>query len=277
MSITTDASIPLTWKEAHLDELARCIAPEVLSDDGSPKWGRLITTWNEKTSDGNGITHTYAACVDCHFGEIYYDCSPSLIFRKCLMQLLVRPLHILAKTIYHVAMIPLLTDLPKLITGKKSFTATTTTAIRSIADIIRTPFYGLTLMAVSFYVLACAVFNPHSLYEGRRLIGAIEEESNWYRKHTFWTLSKCFQPYPIEILSEFEIQDFSHDTVYPSNSSFDRQITNFTRSQIRHHQKTFDHFSCTQLQKGEAYTSPILLPQTASKDEKNLPIYANIL
>ena len=270
---TTSTQTSTPW----LDDISKRIIPELTEGDGSLQWGRLITEWSEKNPKGTLLKHTYAACVDGETGGLFNDCNLSLIFKKCLTQLLVRPFHSIAKTIYHASFIPLFVELPDLYYGKKPIKQLLNTAVLTFTDIIRTPLYGIALIAASAYVLARAIFDPATLYNGRKLIGEIEEEANRGLKHTDWTLTHCFQPYPIEVLKDYEIQDFSLDTLYPSNSPIDKQLTNFARSKIRHKQKRFDIFSCSQLAKGQPYTSPILLGENCSSEEKSLPIYANIL
>lgn len=249
--------------------IAGHLLPEIVTPEGDLLWGRLIAQWDEKKSDGSTVRHVYASSIDGRDGSLYLDCRPGLIFAKCFAQLLLRPLHTLVKTVYHAAMIPILTDLPKLFKRQMQAADFSANAIRSIKDIMRTPVYGLALMAASIAVLVSGVFHPASIYEGRRLLGKIEEEANHGRKHTSWTLAKCFQPIPLNALTWFEAQDWSHDTLYPSSSPIDRQLANFARSRIRKKRERIDPFSCSKLPLSQKYVSPVL--------EKTLPIYDYIL
>lgn len=262
-------STPPTWKEAHLRDIAQYIVPEKSTDTGELIWGRLIVDWNEITPERKVITHTYAACIDGQAGELYVDCSPGLIFKKCLFQLLLRPLHSIAKTVYHAAMVPLFTEIPLFIRKERSLSDLIGSTLLCAADIILTPLYGVAIMAASVYVLAHGLLNPTSLYDGRKLIGRMEEAANRGHKHTKWTLTACFQSTPLEGLANYEIPDYSADTLYPSKSSLDKQLTNFARSKVRHLQKHFNVFSCTELAKGEQYISPILFVMDGTKDAKN--------
>lgn len=277
MNIQPALSTLLTWKEAHLENISNYIFPEKSTDDGELIWGRLIIDWNEITSEGVVIAHTYAACVDGYAGEIYVDCSPDMIFKKCLLQLFLRPLHCVAKTIYHVAMVPLFTELPLFFHNQKSLSDLICTTLFSVADIFLTPLYGLAIVAASVYTLARGLLNPLSLYDGRKLIGQLEQAANWGNRRTKWTLTPCFQPMRLEELENHEMPDFSADTLYPSYSPLDKQMSNLARHHVRHMQKYFNKITCTKLEKGEQYISPILFVLDGAKDEKTLPIYASIL
>lgn len=246
------------WRSSHLDAITQTISPEVYDAAGNATWGRLIAQWEEKVPNAEPRHHTYAAVVDLVDGGLYLDCRPSLIFTKCLTQLLVRPFHTVAKTIYHISLLPIFSNIPALIKQKMAPHQFLLISVRCIADIIRTPIYGAVLIAASVAALAIGAINPLSLYDSRKLIGKIEAALNHGKIHSDWTLAPCFQPFPLEVLADYGIQDFSPDTIYPSDDPLDRQLTNFARSRIRHMQKEWTIFECRKLPKDIAYVSPSL-------------------
>lgn len=255
-----------SWRSSNLDAVTQKISPEVHDSAGNATWGRLIAQWNEKVPNGETRHHTYAAVVDLEDGGLYLDCRPSLIFVKCLTQLLIRPFHTIAKTIYHISLLPIFSNIPALIKQKMAPHQFLLISVRCIADIIRTPIYGAVLVAASVAALAKGVFQPSSLYDSRKLIGKVEAALNHGKIHSDWTLAPCFQPFPLEVLADYGIQNFNPDTLYPSDNPLDRQLTNFARSRIRHMQKECTIFGCRKLPKDVAYISPILT-ETCKKHE----------
>lgn len=224
--------------------------PFILPETGP--WGRLICTWHEKR-EGQVIVHTYAASIDCKEGGIYFDCRPRKIAIKCLAQLVGRPFYTVAKTIYHLSMIPIFQEISQMHREGQVTQEEWIAIAKSLADIVRTPLYGIVITIATITTLVFAAFNPTTLYEGRKWIGKIEEEANWGEKHTSWTLAKCFQPFSIDTLYDYGQKNCSHDTIYPTDDPTAKQLAHFARSCIRHRQRHFDFFECRQLKEGEPY------------------------
>lgn len=244
----------------YTDQLQQHILPEELSPSGELNWGRLICTWHEKKEDHQIITHTYAACIDGKDGGIYLDCRPRKIFAKCLVHLFTRPIFTIIKTAYHLSLYPIFNEIVKSYHSNLPKQEKFKNLVKASADILLTPLYGVALTVCTLAVLIVGTFNPQNLYEGRKILGKIEQASNWGQIHTFWTLAKCFQPTPLENLNYYGQRDFSHDTVYQdqTDNSLDRQLTNFARAHIVHKRKVFDLFACKKLSPDTLYQSPIL-------------------
>lgn len=79
------------------------------------KWGRLALKWEENI---NSITynrqkkdydfdtvvkkHMYAACINTQNGDMYLDCDRTKLWSKFAVAFAARPLHMIAKTLYHL-------------------------------------------------------------------------------------------------------------------------------------------------------------------------------
>ena len=243
---------------AYLSRLQEHIIPEILSTKGELNWGRLICTWREKQESGEIITHTYAACIDGKEGDIYLDCRPRKIFAKCLAHLFMRPFFTLIKTAYHISLYPLFKELTKAYHSTQPKEEKIKNIFKALTDIVLTPLYGLALTVATLGVLFFGIIDTEHLYEGRKILGKIEQLSNRDQAHTSWTLAECFQPYPLEILEYYGQKNFSHDTLYQELDPIDRQLANLARAHIRHKKRVFDLFSCSKLKPHTLYQSPIL-------------------
>lgn len=253
------------------------IVPEYLSIKNELNWGRLICTWHEKQASGEILTHHYAACVDGKDGEIYPDCQPTKIFIKCLACLFVRPLHSILKTLYHLSLYPIFyeaihSNRSTLRPEERATDPIGTLKIsdninqikiknifKSIVDIFLTPLYGLILTITTIGVLIIGPLNPKYLYEGRKLLGKIEQMSNWGQTNTPMTLSKCFQPRPLEMLEHYGERETEDDTYYPDENPISQQLGEFAKACILYQRKHFDVFSCKKLQPKTCYQSPFLV------------------
>jgi hypothetical protein len=241
------------WKVCYLDQLQH----HILARTDSP-WGHLICKWHEKKSNGKQLVHTYAFCIDRQEWGLYLDCRPVKIFAKCLAQLIARPFHIAVKTIYHLSMIPIFYEIAQTYRGLQSKQECLKNSMRSLADIIRTPLYGLAMIVTSIAMLVISPFAPESLFTGRMLLGKIEQKACWDEIHTPWTLAKCFQPFSMSSLDHYGHRDYSEDTIYTSDDPLEKQLTNFARKRILFLRKNGDLFSCQDLDEQTAYTSPVL-------------------
>jgi hypothetical protein len=144
------------------------------------------------------IKHVYAATIDVQTGGIYLDCRKRKIFAKHVTLAIARPIHTVVKTIWHASIVgPLLLEV-----GKSAFTEQTAwkgvkNFGHSLADIVRTPYYGLLMTAHHLYGMIETLFSSNSLYESRDRIGALERKLLRVDQITdggFWLLSACFSP-----------------------------------------------------------------------------------
>lgn len=87
----------------------------------------------------------------------------------------VRPLQIVTKTLWHLTIIgPLVRELDKLHRKMQTFDQFKEKMLDSFSDIVRTPIYGVALLAVHAGGIFCGIFYPNSLFYSRDLIGHLE-------------------------------------------------------------------------------------------------------
>ena len=175
------------WMKDHPDFVSTKIVKE------SSKWGRIVCTWDEKKTDGPSIKHIFTATVDLKTGDVYMDCSKKKLWTKNVALACARPIHTVAKTLYHLSMAGVARQIYKAATGKKTKTEALKKSIRQIADIVRTPAYGVAMTVVNIAAAAIIPFSADKAYDLRNLHGRIEQSLNWGKKHTGWTLALCFQ------------------------------------------------------------------------------------
>src|SRR5262249_46850715 len=130
-------------------------------------------------------------------------------------------------------------------------------SIRSLADIVRTPLFGLASLVTSIAILLASPFNSELLLSGRRLLGKIEVLANWGVKKSPWTLGFCFQPLDLSFLNTYEGRQEEKDTLYSSDDPLEKQLTHFARSAIHYRQTHIDITTCQKESMDEAYNSLI--------------------
>ncbi len=246
------------WRALHLAPLQKYILPSPTSE----RWARLLLTWHEQNKQGTILKHTYAAAIDRKAWNFYLDDKPAKIYAKCLAQLILRPIHTALKTIYHLSVVaPLLYEISQTRHRRQSKQDGLKNMLKSLADIVRTPLYGLAIKITSAAILMLGPFLPDGMYAGRALLGKIEQMANWGKKHASWTMAGCFQPFDMSALEAYQFDDCKKDTLYYSDDPLERQLTNFGRRLIHYRRHNFDIFSCFRLKDDEAYLSPILAGQ----------------
>ena len=157
------------------------------------RWGRILCKWDEKKQDGEILTHHFAACVNLKNGDVYLDCRKRKLLAKNITLSVFRPIHAVIKTIYHACLAGVIVSIIKGIRHKESTKTILKNCAKSLADIVRTPFYGTVLTVINIASVILAAFSPKSLYDMRDIQGRIEQRLNWGEKHTGWTLARCFQ------------------------------------------------------------------------------------
>lgn len=132
------------------------------------KWGRIVLKWEEETTEQGKVvlkTHTYAACINTTNGDIYLDCDQTKIWKKFSALTIIRPLHTISKTIYHLPIFSWPIEIASVIKNgyrkgesHKEITKKAFTVIgRNLAQLVLTPLCGLALTIIS---IASALFGP---------------------------------------------------------------------------------------------------------------------
>lgn len=161
----------------------------------------------------NGFDHNYWATIDTKTGGIYLDCTRRKIFAKSVALAIVRPIHTVIKTIWHLTIF--LPMIESAIRNYKLYRKETNPAKQeelksklfyqfltdnwhSFADIFRTPVYGFAMTMTYLAGVTAALFNPNALYYTRLAGGTLEYQllraKDW-REAGFWKLSPCFSPF----------------------------------------------------------------------------------
>ena len=205
-------------------------ASSVVCEGG--KWGRLNITW-KKITNNNPQTYEkrfHSPVVNLESGEYFFPDSRKLIKIKFGYHLVLTPIYIVAKTILHV-LLPLslpITIKQTLMKNKelKAFELTTLCfkeSFKSLADIVRTPLYGVALLIVDLAALTLIPFDTTLIYDLRSLSGKLEKSLEWGRKKTFFP---CFQAAGcLDTFSKNASPEaaYYNDTLYPKNLTLAHQ------------------------------------------------------
>ncbi|WP_068471293.1 hypothetical protein [Candidatus Protochlamydia phocaeensis] len=247
------------WKDAQPFIQDRLIQPE------NSRWGRAICYWFEKKAQGHVFQHVYAAAFDASNGDLYLDCSRFKISVKCLCLSAVFPVWMAIKTGYHLAL-PLSIPLEAFKALHKGFREDLSFkqmahesgwhVVRNIADIIRTPLYGIALTVMCLAGAILGLFLPDKLYDIRKRIGELEKSLNWQDTQSFWTRAACFQPFE-NLMDVHERNRIHADTLYEGNPVL-HGLNNYARALIQFKRRQRNLFEdCYQLQDSQdVYLSP---------------------
>jgi len=170
-------------------------------EDGHSDYKRIWITFKDTYRDPESDTvyrfeSTYTPTINTKTGEFYLDCRKRKIFAKFATFVFLRPLHTAAWTLYHGLGIGVANQVIKTIRGQQSVKDGFKNSLRSLADIIRTPAYGIALSIIDIAAVAFAAFKPSSLYKMREISGKLEMS---LRRVTDsfeapWMLAPCFAP-----------------------------------------------------------------------------------
>lgn len=159
------------------------------------KWGKILCEWTEIKKNGDQLHHLYASTINLQTGDLHMDCRRRKIFAKCLAVSVLRPFHAAVKTAYHLSMIPVAEEIFKGLKKQQTAKESLKNSAKSIADIVRTPLYGIALTIISIAALAIIPINPNRAYDFREAYGKVERSLEWGKKLTPWTMAPCFQSY----------------------------------------------------------------------------------
>ncbi len=155
-------------------------------------WQGIAYQWNEK----NGKTYRYSATLETSSQDIYLDTNTFLIFKKCAALLVLRPTHTVMKTLYHFTLIGVGVEIWHALKGTQTAGECTKNSLKSLADIVRTPLYGIVLTVLAVAAVVVYPFASHQLYNFRKVMGKIELSLVWGNVHPkgLPILAPCFQP-----------------------------------------------------------------------------------
>jgi hypothetical protein len=234
-------------------------------DDSVTK--RIVCTWNEtgvadpKTADK---THQYHATINTATGDIFLDCRKRKIFAKHLTLLLLRPLHIAVKTLWHATIIgPLIKEIAAVVQGKQNVKSLAKNTFRSLCNIVRTPLYGLAMTISHLAGALFAVISPNSLYNSRELVGKLEDRLLGDEDRA-WVLSPCFSP--LRNIADLFDEKFSLEN---NKEEIEAQLVRFAKSQIEFRRENRALFNDTLmlLPQDKTYISPAAPPSAENKEQ----------
>lgn len=220
-----------TWKEQNPLLFNKYI---FATEGKNGRWGRLLCTYEEEnrlytykddTNTNKKIKHIVCPLIDLsddeRGGSVYLDCSKRKIFAKHLCLVPGRLWQGILKTAYHLCLpisipIEILTTIKqekernaRLIAKEKNSGVKSDTplhdakeitrrclknSVKSLADIVRTPVYGVAMSIVSLAAVCIAPFSPTKLYDLRTVSGDLENKLLWGATADTWELTPCFKP-----------------------------------------------------------------------------------
>lgn len=183
----------------------------------SSKYRRLPIRVQEH---GTNRIHSYHACINVETSGIFIDCRRRRILAKHITLIVLRPLHTVVKTAWHLSILaPIALEGYRLLKGKTSQDDAWVSIKQSCADIVRTPLYGVSMTVVHIAAVVFAGFSPNSLYRTREIAGELEQKLlRTYRPwKNIWCLNPCFSP---------EYKRVDHD--------YEQWLANYAMDQIRH-------------------------------------------
>ncbi|MDR3624328.1 MAG: hypothetical protein P4L16_04215 [Chlamydiales bacterium] len=145
-----------------------------------------------------GRIHEYHACINTNSGEVYFDCRKRKILAKHITLTFLRPVHTCVKTLWHASIIaPLAVEIFKLLKGTQTIKDLGKNTLRSLADIFRTPAYGIAITITHIVGVILGCISPNTLYKTREIAGKLERyllRVNTIRGAGIWVLTECFNP-----------------------------------------------------------------------------------
>lgn len=204
------------------------------------KWGRLVCHWHETKTN---FDHILTPLINLQTGDIYLDCSKKKIYAKFITHLILRPFHIAFKTLYHLAFpisFPYIvyTTIAK---GKEEEQDKKEIAqhclkncVKSLADIVRTPLYGIAMVIINVAALIIGPLAPKTLYDFREMTGKLIQFLSWQEEFVEEDIFPCFQSLiNLQHINEWGLREHK-DTNYSVNANeYVKGLSNFARSQIK--------------------------------------------
>jgi hypothetical protein len=91
-------------------------------------------------------------------------------------------------------MVPIALEILKFYNDEQTSKECFDNSVKSLADIVRTPVYGVVLTVISLAGVIAIPFSPNLAYDVREVYGNVEQSLNWGIRRTETTLARCFQP-----------------------------------------------------------------------------------
>ena len=256
------------------------------------KWGNLQVTWKEKIEGREEtIDHIYQFTKNRENGDLYLDCTKGKIWTKFLLHIVLEPIILTGKIVFHGTGLATISGLYQEIQQIKEeeqeqeqSISLKTKVIRCLTvigktgvDIVRIPVYGLAMEVVAIASLIIGPFAPKEiLYEMRNIAGKIDLALHRGDKTNPWIIFRCFQS-----IGNIDMEWNTHyeDTLYGDEGVEDTScedngvnnlnhfLINLARAQIRFRRTSRALFNCYKgiplalFPEGKKYvSSTVLLP-----------------
>lgn len=168
----------------------QCVIKRIRPLKQDPRWAILKCTadiWADKAAStlyAKPHVRKYVICIDpksCYAGNIYlYEQNSKLvIYSKFAMSIPWRPIHLVAKTFYHLALIGVAKAIFNQIKQKENLSNFSKRIVRTLMDTLRTPLYESILLIIAIVTLVSVPFKPTLIYDLRALTAQITTELNW--------------------------------------------------------------------------------------------------
>lgn len=179
-----------SWWKARPDSVRRLVSP----CKGDPRWGKIQVLFPSKDPNIASLSFYHVICLDpksSHAGNIYYDEGKAWIYFKLFISALWRPLHLVAKTIYHLSLVGVARGIAKGVRRHESKEEIAKRAVRSLLDIVRTPVYETALIIIGLVAPLIAPFKSTLLYDFRALTGELSHELYWGKRYPWCKKGPC--------------------------------------------------------------------------------------
>lgn len=234
------------------------IVPYIVRTEGEKsKWGRLVCHWKEVDPEDRSVelnSHIFTPLINWNTGDYYLDCSKKKIYCKLATHLLLRPLLIAIKTVYH-AMIPLSLihvvyksvqeGKEEKLGSKEIAKKCLKNSVNSLLDIVRTPAYGVAMLIVNIAALVIGPLAPKTLYDAREATGWLIKRLHRQDRLTpgifHGDLFPCLAPFGnLKNISKKNREQKDTDYSDPSTDAL-RGLNNLARNEIWFRR---DHYAC---------------------------------
>ncbi|MBA3236900.1 MAG: hypothetical protein H0T62_00935 [Parachlamydiaceae bacterium] len=169
-----------------------------------PNWESeaLITETNDCIYK-NMPRDNYNNVINVETGEIFKGDERYSIYAKHIASLIGRPIHLCIKTLWHASIIgPVLYELKMLYTGEQTQDQFEENIKNSFIDIIRTPLYGIAMLATQIAGIILGIFCPNVLYYTRDYVGRMERyllrveelDQEYCSFSPYKSITPCFSP-----------------------------------------------------------------------------------
>ncbi len=174
-------------------------------------WSSQTFVWPRKVENEQVEKRSVLFLQNRQSGDVFTHDSTSKIAAKCAALVFARPLHSLAKTAYHCCLpLSMFFEIRSALHENRSVLQAVG---RNLADVVRTPLYGLALTILAVVGLLFGLVCSERIYDIRAIAGRLEAHLNWGALRTSTTLAPCFQPFALSSWNSTRHDDTDYSAV----------------------------------------------------------------